>query len=250
MHVCSGEFIGLIPDGNRREVQAREGAPSVRHLSQEQLLHGYRMGARAVRGVIERARELAVAVIATWGMSEKNMENRTPMERGVLFTVFDEFLADLRDNWVDRPENAAVRFAHMGRRDRLQAEAPAVLGLLDEIAAHTRGRTGMTVAVCLDYGGPEEMERAVSAWKDSGCTGRWQDHLDLPRQGVPYRPLDLRIRTGEDGGNVKHANAYLKAYEADGTAEIYHHTLLPLYTPDMFQADVEAYRNTQRRKGA
>jgi undecaprenyl diphosphate synthase len=245
----SGEFIGLISDGNRREVMHRDGVATVKELTREQLLMAYRLGAESVKRVIERARQLSVGIIAPWGMSDKNMESRSELERGVLYEVFREFLLDLRDNWVDLRENERVRLLHLGREDRLLREAPGVVALLREIAAHTRERAGMVVAVCLDYGGIDEARRAEAAWLAAGCAGSARDHLDLPRQGVPFKPLDLRIRTGETT-RMKHLNAFLHPYVDDETREVFHEELLPCYTADQFEADVRDYRRTERRKGA
>lgn len=247
------EFVGLICDGNRRDeverVNEQEGrALTIADLLPEQLYEAYRLGADAVKKVIERAREEALGVIAVWGMSDKNMEQRPPHQKHILYRIFEEFLVDLRDNWMDRRENSEVRLVHMGKMNHLQEEAPRVKNLLTDIAWHTRQRTDMVVAVCLDYGGKDEQKRATAIWEATGHKGAVENRLDLPLLGIPYRPLDLRIRTGETT-RLKHPNAFLHPYEDDETREAYHATYLPGYTADMFSADLQEYRTMPRRKG-
>lgn len=252
MRPFDGEFIGLISDGNRRH-QRESLCLDARSedLPDDVLRQGYELGAESVKQIITVSREEAVGIIAPWGMSEGNMESRTLREKHILYSVFGKFLRDLRDDWMRRPENAGVRFAHLGRRDRLDTEAPGVMALIDEIEADTRDRTQMLVAVCLDYGGPEEFDRAMRAWKAAGYPGDidgWQAYTDLARKGVGHRELDLRVRTG-DKGPIKHANEYLRPYSTAETRDIFPDAHLPAYGGDAFRADLREYRRTERRKG-
>ena len=245
-----GLFVGLIPDGNRRWA-GKQGVS---------VIEGHEAGAERVKKIFERARdETIIRIIAAWGLSCKNLEKRPPDQLEGLYALIESTLVDLRDHWMDRPENKNVRMVHMGRRDRLKENVGGreVLSRLDEIAMHTRDRTGMIIALCLDYDGNNERKRAIEMWRACGALGDGDDflqYLDLPRQRIPFQRVDLVIRTGEDGMDENgdghhHNNEFLHEYR-DDTEDAPHKILLPDYTPDHFSADLRNFLRTKRRKGA
>lgn len=237
--------VGMILDGNRRLARKR-GLSSV--------TEGHRLGGDNFKKIIECARDdLRIRVLAAWCMSCKNLENRSSLEIEGIFTIGQEFLRDLRDNWMDRPENQSVRLLHMGRQDRM-VESPAgngMLGLLNDIAQHTRERTGMVVALCFDYSGEDEQRRAIEAWKADGLrTPSFEPYLDLPRQDVAYRPLDLLIRTGKEDGESDRSGAFLHPYQVAGETRLRSSTLLfPEFVPEEFAAVLNAYFAETKREG-
>ena len=247
-----GEFVGLICDGNRRDELAMLAAAGDRKskdlLSREELIGCYTRGAERVKEIIECARDSAVDILAVWGLSDKNVDQRSRTDRDALATVFETFLRDVEEQWMDKPENAHVRMVHMGNREGLKRFAPGIIRHLDAVTSHTRERTGMVVALCLDYGGIAEQDKAQMLWAESGHKGYVWDYLDLPKQGVPFREVDLLIRTGEEG-RVVHDNAFLHPYMGDGTYKIFRPEFLPQFTSKLFLQDLEDYRKSPKRRG-
>lgn len=247
-----GLWIELTCDGNRRAVideMSSQGVTGLvaEKLSSQLLYRGYKAGGDATKKIIEVARDNAVGLIAPWTWSTKNW-SRPEAHADAVFKVTTEFLMDLKTNWIDLPENRDVRMVHMGRVGRLENAAPEMMQLMQSICEYTRDRTGMVVAMLMDYSGPDEEERARELWKLSGCAGRYQDYLDLPRQGVPFHELDLRIRTGENT-RIKHINAVMNAYAGMETREIFREEPLPAYTPKLFLQDIEELTHSEKREG-
>lgn len=239
--------VAQILDGNRRFAK-REG------LS---VLEGHRAGGDNFKRLIECARDMQkIRVLAGWCLSRKNLDNRGEAEVNGIFGIGCEFLADLRDNWMDRAENKEVRLLHMGQRERMQ-ERPMgreMLKLLDGIATHTRDRVGMIVALCFDYSGEDELGRALRAWHADGAQGdpatAYRDYLDLPRQGVPFRGLDLILRTGKEQGESHRDGAFMHPYVAPGETRVRDSELLfPEFKPQHFTLEVHAYLAEQKREG-
>ena len=251
-----GLWVEITCDGNRRceadELSQELGRPvSTADLTPDRLYQSYKVGGDAMKRIIETARDSAVGLIAAWAWSTKNWE-RPQAHADAVFKVMNEFLLDLESDSINRPENADVRLVHMGQSERMVERVPQTSKLLHRICHDTRKRTGMVVALLLDYSGPDEEERALSRWDKrhqiSGNIRQYRDCLDLPWQSVPYRELDLRIRTGETG-RIKHTNAVMSGYAGLETRDVFHDIMLPHYTPELFLADLEEFHKTEKRQG-
>jgi undecaprenyl diphosphate synthase len=246
-----GLWVELTCDGNRRYEAAQLNAQgeTVRpaELTGLPLYLAYKAGGNATKQIIEVARDNAVGLIAPWAWSTKNWD-RPKEHADTVFRVTEEFLEDLETDFMHRPENNDVRLVHVGRQEGLQEAAPRMMETLRRISEKTRNRSGMVIALLLDHSGPDELERAIEAFKVSGCKGHWTDYLDLSKQGVPYKEVDLRIRTGEET-RIKHINAVMKAHDGLETREIFREEMLPMYTADLFREDLEEFQRTEKRQG-
>ncbi len=254
-----GLFVGLIPDGNRSWEKEQKG---LSELSQEHLLEAYDHGAQAVKRIVEAARDARLGIFATWGLSTKNLDARDSVQKQVLFQTFERFLKELRDEWMDKPQNKAVRMVHMGRLSRLMDQAPHVVDLLADVVDHTRDRSGMILALGLDYDGLDEEKRARELWEQNKYAGGregWKFYLDLPLQVPEMRELDrkddlstpvhLILRTRTAGVSLFHDNEYLHAYRNETRLERVD-AFLPQLTPELFRSHLEAYQNEKMKKGA
>ena len=245
MHKPDGLFVGLIPDGNRRWAENKR-IPSA---------EGHREGAENIKRLFERARDEGdVSIMSAWALSCANLENRDPEEVNYIFLLVEEFLSDLERNWMDLPENKDIRLVGMGRTDRMENHlyGKNTLDKLNDIATHTRDRTGMVIALCIDYSGRDENYRAIRDWAslrdNHDAPENYVNHLDLPSQGVPYQSVDFIIRTGMKEGDADYFNEQHLAYQDETRFET-HTTLLPDYTPDQFSADLEKNRRSIKRRG-
>ena len=240
-----GLFVGLIPDGNRRWAEERR-LPSA---------DGHRKGAENIKRLFECARDEGdIGIMSAWALSCANLEKRDPEEVNYIFLLVEEFLSDLERNWMDLPENKNIRLVGMGRTDRMADHdyGKGTLAKLNDIATHTRDRTGMVIALCIDYSGKDENLRAVRKWAslrdDHSSPEGYIQYLDLPSQGVPYQDTDLIIRTGMKEGDSDYYNEQHVGYQNETRFEA-HSILLPDYTPHQFQMDLAKYRKSIKKRG-
>ncbi|MEK7218131.1 MAG: hypothetical protein AAB728_01555, partial [Patescibacteria group bacterium] len=98
----------------------------------------------------------------------------------------------------------------------------------------------------IDYDGLQEIEDALG--RTTGCREGWTQYLDLPRQGVPYKKVDLIIRTGETS-NVVHDNAYLHGYRGGNTRFLFTPLSLHQYSGDQFVTDLQQFNGQEKRSG-
>ena len=175
--------VAIIMDGNGRWAASR-GLPRV---------EGHRRGVEAVRRAVRSAIDLRVDYLTIYSFSSENWR-RPPTEimelMGLLRLFVRGDLADLHAN------NVRVRV--IGERESLSADIAA---LLDEAEARTRANTGLTLVVAFNYGGRQEILRAVQRLAASVADGRLRpEDIDLPTiadaldtAGIP--DPDLVIRT-------------------------------------------------------
>ncbi|WP_375460677.1 isoprenyl transferase [uncultured Enterovirga sp.] len=137
--------VAIIMDGNGRWA-ARRGLPRI---------EGHRRGVDAVRRAVRSAAELGIRYLTVYGFSTENW-SRPPSEVADLFGLLKRFI---RNDLADlHARNVRVRV--IGDRTGL---SPDVLLLLDEAQDLTRRNGGLTLVVAFNYGGRQEIARAMRA---------------------------------------------------------------------------------------
>ncbi len=137
--------VAIIMDGNGRWA-ARRGLPR---------LEGHRRGVDSVRRAVRSARDLGIGYLTVYGFSTENWR-RPAAEVADLFGLLKRFIQnDLADLHAGN-----VRIKVIGDRVGL---SPDVLALLDEAQDLTRRNTGLTLVIAFNYGGRQEIARAMRA---------------------------------------------------------------------------------------
>ncbi|MGW0609942.1 polyprenyl diphosphate synthase [Streptomyces sp. NPDC002788] len=223
--------VAVIMDGNGRWAQQR-GLP--RH-------EGHRAGAAAVREVVHGALEIGLRHLTLYTFSTENWSRDTEEVEAILGL--------LRDEVADNPfQDLDVRLRWHGRAGRLP---PDLVDLLHLRERTTRSRTGLTVTMCIDYGGRDEITRTAAALARRVRAG----HLDpdliseddfarhLPHPDMP--DVDLLWRTGSEQRTSNFLPWHTAYAELHFTPELWPDT----DRRDLWQA-VTAYTHRQRRLGA
>ncbi|MFJ3439653.1 polyprenyl diphosphate synthase [Streptomyces sp. NPDC086081] len=223
--------VAVIMDGNGRWAQQR-GLPRY---------EGHRAGAAAVREVVHGALEMGLRHLTLYTFSTENWQRDTE--------EVDAILGLLRDEVTDNPfRDLDVHMRWHGRAGRLPPDLADLLHLRERT---TRGRTGLTLTMCIDYGGRDEITRTAAALARRARAGQLDpDRITdedfarhLPHPDMP--DVDLLWRTG----NEQRTSNFLPWHAA--YAELH-------FTPDLWpdtdrrhlwQA-VTAYTHRQRRLGA
>ncbi|WP_037844360.1 polyprenyl diphosphate synthase [Streptomyces sp. NRRL S-455] len=222
--------VAVIMDGNGRWAQQR-GLP--RH-------EGHRAGSGAVREMVHGALEVGLRHLTLYTFSTENWKRGTE--------EVDAILDLLRRELTDNPfEDLDVRLRWHGRTGRLPAELTELLHLRERT---TRTRTGLTLTMCIDYGGRDELTRTAAALARRVRAGHLDPDLITEEDFARHLPLadlpdvDLLWRTGSE----QRTSNFLPWHTA--YAELH-------FTPDLWpdtdrrhlwQA-VTAYTHRQRRHG-
>src|SRR6058998_40530 len=154
-----GEFavprhVAIIMDGNGRWAAAR-GLPRT---------EGHRRGVEALRRTVRAAGDIGIRILTIFSFSSENW-SRPPSEirdlMGLLRRFIRHDLAELQSN------NVRVRI--IGEREGLD---PDILRLLEEAEDLTRDNDRLVLVVAFNYGGRQEIARAVRRLAAEADDGR------------------------------------------------------------------------------
>jgi undecaprenyl diphosphate synthase len=222
------QHIGIIMDGNGRWAQ-RQG---------KSRLYGHRQGAKNVQRIVRHAQSLGIPFLTLYAFSIDN-NTRPTAEINGLMSLFERYARRL----VSTMRAQDIRVRLIGDVDSLRAPTANALRRLE---LETREGKGITVILAVNYGGRDELLRAIGRWRQSDKSGtliHWEDfEIYLDTHGIP--DPDLIIRTSGEM-RLSHFLTLQSIY-----SELY---FPPVLWPDFSEKDLEealeVYRKRQRRFG-
>ncbi len=233
--------IAIIPDGNRRWAKQHGMLP----------WKGHEKSAENFESLVEWARKNPrISTFTLWAFSTENWK-RDSAEVQALMQLFSKYLTSKRESFMEND----IRFTHTGRRDRLSS---ALKKLIEDIQAQTNANTALTLNIALDYGGRDEVVRAIDRihgsrrFKPPATTGTKppvtteideatiRAHLDHPE--IP--DMDLIIRTS---GEMRTSNFAL--WQSTYAEWMFVDTYFPDFGTDDLEKAIEQYDGRKRRFG-
>lgn len=223
--------IAVILDGNGRWARSRGLL----------VTKGHEAGTEALKKILETCRGLGVHTLTIWGFSTENW-SRPPKEVAKIMELLTKTLKEV----IRNAQKEGVRFAHLGRKDRLPTE---LVKLLKKAEEETKANKKYILNLALDYGGRDEILRAIKKIVEDRVPSSkideklFSEHLDT--KGQPYPNPDLLIRTsGEQrtSGLLPWQMVYGEFY--------FEECHLPDMTPEKLKAILLDYSRRRRRFGA
>jgi len=225
----SPRHVAIILDGNGRWAKKR-------NLPR---LMGHRAGADNIRSVARIFANYGVKYLTLYAFSTENW-NRPKAEVAGLLNLLARRIG--RDAQLCHQQN--MRLIYLGRMNKLSQKLREKVEAAIEL---TKDNTGLTICLAFDYGGRDEIVRAVrriiSANVSSDKVDEFVFSQYLYTSDIPNP--DLIIRTG---GEIRLSNFLLwqAAY-----SELY---FTPVLWPDFGQEDIEEalseYKRRERRFGS
>jgi len=174
------KHVGIIMDGNGRWAK-RRGLPR---------LAGHHAGTENVRRITMACADAGVAVLTIYAFSTENWRRPAEEVRGLM-----TLLAQRIDREAAELHRNNVQIRHIGM---LEGVSPTLAERVEAAVALTRHNTGLVLNVAFNYGGRQEIARAVQRLLAQGMCAEdiTEDAIDqaLDTAGLP--DLDLVIRTG------------------------------------------------------
>ena len=224
--------VAIIMDGNGRWAAAR-GLPRV---------EGHRRGVEALRKTVRAAGDMGIQCLTIFSFSSENWQRPASEVRdllGLLRIFIRKDLAELHSN--------GVRVRVIGERDSLDGD---IRRLLEEAEDLTRANTNLSLVVAFNYGGRDEIVRAVRLLAERVAAGALapqaitEEMIGHNLDAADISDPDLIIRTS---GEQRLSNFLL--WQAAYSELVF----TPLYWPDFDRAALEAaideYRRRERRFG-
>ena len=226
------QHVGIIMDGNGRWAAKR-------HMPR---INGHRSAVKAVHASVEAAAELGLNVLTLFAFSTENWQ-RPNKEISALMELFYEFL----ENELKTMHENNVRFQLIGERDKL----PDFLqDRLSKALNSTSENTGLLLNLALNYGGRNEISRAVRKISESVKKGELQpENIDEAlisentyTAGLP--DPDLIIRTS---GELRLSNFLI--WQAAYAEFYFTEVLWPDFNREDLHKALLEYQNRKRRMG-
>lgn len=222
------KHVAVIPDGNRRWAKFRGLAPQFGH---------YRAGSYSnIESLLKEAKRIGVKYISIWGFSTENWR-RSKTEKKA---IFDLLLGGVERFMKFAKENK-MRFRHIGRKDRLPKN---LIKALERLEKETKVYTDFEVLLCLDYGGRDEIIRAVNKMLNKKIKKineeKFSEYLDTNESADP----DLVIRTSGE-----HRLSGFMPFQAVYAEIYFSNVYFPDFGIEELRKAIAEYGRRQRRFG-
>ena len=231
--LSNGLHVAIIMDGNGRWA-ANRGWPR---------LVGHRKGAERVRELVAACPGLGIRYLTVYAFSTENWKRSTEEVLGLMSL----FALSIRRE-ADRMRRDGVRMRFIGDRSRLDTK---LQGLINWIETETARNDRLQVCVALNYGGRDELRRAMQGVAADVAAGKLDPAqitdatiaARLDTAGMP--DPDLVVRTS---GEMRVSNFLL--WQSAYAEYVFTPTLWPDFTPQVMAEILNDFQKRERRFGA
>ncbi len=224
--------VGIIMDGNGRWAKKHSLGVAL----------GHRQGVESLREIIRHTDDLGIGSLSIYAFSTENW-NRSAEEVGALMQLILDFFA----SEIDELDEKNVRILILGEKDVFPPRQRETLIRAEE---RTADNTGLTLNICLNYGGRAELTRAARRIAEDVRDGRLAPE-DVTEQTVSDRlytagqpDVDLMIRTS---GEMRLSNFLL--WQCAYAEFLFPTVLWPDFTVAHYDEALLAYGGRERRFG-
>ena len=180
------KHIAIIMDGNRRWAKERNMLPEL----------GHKAGAETLKKIAKYANEIGLQYLSVYAFSTENWK-RSKEEVEALMTIFQNYL----DDFINRIDTKNIRVKILGDMSALSERLQTSMNKAME---KTKNNTGLTLCLCINYGGRHEIVTATKKIAEKVKAGELKvEDIDesvfsdnLYSAGIP--DPDLLIRTSKE----------------------------------------------------
>ena len=217
--------VAIIPDGNRRWAKKHVLDP----------WKGHEQAIETIQTIVDWSRDNnEIAILTMWLFSTENWK-RNHKEIEKLMGMLEDYLKKERETF----QKNKTKLLHSGRKDRIPASLAA---LIDEIEQETSQFTEFTLHLALDYGGKDEVIRAVIKMDEKGLVTDEDLRAKLDHPELP--DMDIIIRTS---GEKRTSNFFL--WQSAYAEWFFTDKLFPDITTEDIGEIIEDFKSRSRRFG-
>ena len=232
MKVKIPKHVAIIMDGNRRWAR-KQGLP---------VLRGHWVAAeKVIEPLVEKAAEMGISYLTFWAFSTENWKRAKEEVEG-LMRIFRYLLSKK----IERLNKKGVRILTIGDLTKFPKD---IQRRIKEGVEKTKDNKKITVIFALNYGGRDEIIRAINRWRSSSKLKAQSSKLKEEEFGeyLDTREIpdpDLIIRTGGEmrlSGFLLWQSQYAELY--------FTKVLFPDFTPKELEKAILEYQKRERRFG-
>lgn len=213
------EHLAIIADGNRRWAASH-------NFSKEA---GYWRGLKTIENCCEWCINNSINFLTVFCLSTENWK-RKEEEINMLFRMAETYLDERLDWYLEKK----IRVRFLGRRDHFK---PSFVEKMENLEKTTERDFCLTLTLCIDYGGRDEIARAISA----GC--KTEKEINEYLNAFIPDP-DLILRTG---GYKRLSNFLL--WQAAYSELFFTDALFPDLTDEFLDSMKQEFNAIQRNFG-
>ena len=228
--------VALIMDGNGRWAKSR-GVPR---------LAGHNAGMKAMIEIVDRADKLGIKQLTVYAFSTENWKRSSEEVSGIfklLIRYVESELKKIMDN--------NVRIMVLGDISPLPKDA---LKSVEKAIEDTKNNTGLQFNIALNYGGRDEICRAVREIAAEAASG------DIRPDDITEETISERLYTGKGHTNCGDPELIIRTsgeerlsnfllWQCAYSEFVFVDELWPDFTPEKFEEAIEEYQSRDRRYG-
>ena len=226
------QHVAIILDGNGRWAKQR-------HMPRN---FGHKAGADNLEQVISDAWDLGIKYLTVYAFSTENWKRSVEEVTGIM-TILRNFLRQS----IEKSNKNNMRVSVIGERSRLD---PDIRSAIEDLEEATKDNTGIRFIIALNYGGRDDITRAVRRISTDVKQGKLteseitEDLISSYLDTADIPDPDLLIRTS---GEIRISNflpwqvAYSEFYFTD--------TLWPDFKKEDLEKAIDYYNGRDRRFG-
>ena len=226
------QHIAIIMDGNGRWAKQRGLKRNA----------GHKAGAETFRRIAAHCNDLGVKYLTVYAFSTENWKRTEEEVSGIMLLLenyLKEALKDMQKNHI--------RFRFFGDLTRL---SPGLQKLCRQTMEQSDGYDAVQVNICLNYGGRDEIIRAVKQYaadvaagkKDPSCLTELEFETYLDSAGVPDPELVIR-----PSGELRTSN--FLAWQSAYSEYVFMDVLWPDFSAEHLDMAIEEFHRRNRRFG-
>ena len=220
--------IGIIMDGNGRWANKQT----------KSRVEGHKRGSEIIEPILKAGIEVGVKALSLYAFSIENW-SRPKDEISGLWDLFEYFF----NAKIDVLKNNGIKVIHSGSQKRLPLR---IKKLLTHVISETSNNKSITLNLCLNYGGRQEIVEGVNRWlserknREEFTLNKMEKYLYTA--GLPE--TDIIIRTS---GEYRISNFLL--WQLAYAEFIFTDVLWPDFKPEHLYEAIYDYQQRERRFG-
>ena len=230
------KHVAIIMDGNGRWAK-QKGVPRVA---------GHNAGMKAMKKIVDHSDKLGIKYLTVYAFSTENWKRSVEEVSGIFGLLVKYVNSELKELISNN-----VKVTVFGDYSMIPEDAKRSL---EKTLDKTKNNTGLQFNIALNYGGRDEIRRAVCSIAEKVKNGELLpeditedvigDHLytGVLNENVP--DPELMIRTS---GEIRLSNYLL--WQTAYSEFVFTDVLWPDFTPEEYEKCIEEYQNRDRRFG-